>query len=1082
MLSTTEKGKQVTSPSPPAIPYTVFSNTQTWYLTSLLGYLTLASSLTATIYLPLIDLLTVQYNVSVQAINLTITLYVVFQGVAPSFFSPLSDTWGRRPVFLVTFSIYALSSVGLACISRNYAALLVLRAAQSIGGSAVLSLAYAVVADVVVPAERGKILAPMLAATNLGPCIGPVIGGGAILASGDPGWAFRTLVIFGGSALLLIGWTMPETARSVVGNGSVHARGIWRTWWCMLVLGAHGRKLDETVGSSGPIQGASGVGMNADKTGKGQLTVPNPFVSVRLIFYRDTGLILWLVASNYALWYCFQASIPLIFGTEYGFNDLFVGLSFLTGGCGVIAGGFVAGKLMDWNYKRTAEEEGLSVDSVAGDDIHQFPIEKARTRGSLAIISVSVLAVVGYGWAVQYRAHPALPLILQFFIGCKATVLLQIYSALLVDIFPETPVPTNHSPAHQSSSPPRILRQQDLYSNPRRLNPPPDFPPFPFRPKGQQGDHSHDLPVPSNKLAGNKRRSISSQGGGLLNRMFGGSTSSLGKNEIDTKPEGKSPSPEPNHSAANSSSLSSSATSPPAASSKGAEPIAGGEKRSGNGGLPTRQDTGGSSDKKRRSSSINSKASSLLASAKNSLSFSQGSSGKDSIAEEGTQTSRSAKSTKQDSAASAMGASHNNSAGESLPGPKSTFSVGVWEDKNRKCRRTMEDTHAFLYNFLAPPSSDASAKGADQGGEQGESGNSPAVETDNGYFAIFDGHAGTFAADWCGKKLHLVLEDAIRKNPNLPIPELLDQTFTSVDSQLEKLPLKNSGCTAAIAVMRWEDRSSHAAQGTPGLQPASLAAVATAPLKGADASSKPDAGASPEPPASVRIRSGTTRSRVLYTANVGDARIILCRSGKALRLSYDHKGSDENEGRRIANAGGLILNNRVNGVLAVTRALGDAYMKDLVTGHPYTTETVIQPETDEFIIIACDGLWDVCSDQEAVDLVREIEDPLAGAKLLVEHALSRFSTDNLSCMIVRLDKDGHLEAQGRDRTDTASADKPADADKGAAEGDGGFKPTALDSTVEEEPSAAEGNDEGGQQAVAGDSAPALESKEGDKAK
>ena len=95
---------------------------------------------------------------------------------------------------------------------------------------------------------------------------------------------------------------------------------------------------------------------------------------------------------------------------------------------------------------------------------------------------------------------------------------------------------------------------------------------------------------------------------------------------------------------------------------------------------------------------------------------------------------------------------------------------------------------------------------------------------------------------------------------------------------------------------------------------------------------------------------------MLYTANVGDARIILCRGGKALRLSYDHKGSDENEGRRIANAGGLILNNRVNGVLAVTRTLGDTYMKDLVTGHPYTTETVVQPDTDEFIIIACDGV------------------------------------------------------------------------------------------------------------------------------
>jgi len=65
---------------------------------------------------------------------------------------------------------------------------------------------------------------------------------------------------------------------------------------------------------------------------------------------------------------------------------------------------------------------------------------------------------------------------------------------------------------------------------------------------------------------------------------------------------------------------------------------------------------------------------------------------------------------------------------------------------------------------------------------------------------------------------------------------------------------------------------------------------------------------------------------------------------------------DENEGRRVSKAGGLILNNRVNGVLAVTRALGDAYLKDLVTGHPYTTETVIQPDQDEFLILACDGV------------------------------------------------------------------------------------------------------------------------------
>ncbi|KAF3209566.1 Protein phosphatase 2C 1, partial [Orbilia oligospora] len=86
----------------------------------------------------------------------------------------------------------------------------------------------------------------------------------------------------------------------------------------------------------------------------------------------------------------------------------------------------------------------------------------------------------------------------------------------------------------------------------------------------------------------------------------------------------------------------------------------------------------------------------------------------------------------------------------------------------------------------------------------------------------------------------------------------------------------------------------------------------------------------------------------------------------------------------------------------------DSYIKELVTGHPYTTETVIQPDLDEFIILACDGLWDVCSDQEAVDLIRTVQDPQDASKALVDHALARFSTDNLSCMIVRFEKPKEL--------------------------------------------------------------------------
>ncbi|CAK7273637.1 mgpp2cl-1, protein phosphatase 2C-like protein 1 [Sporothrix epigloea] len=550
---------------------------------------------------------------------------------------------------------------------------------------------------------------------------------------------------------------------------------------------------------------------------------------------------------------------------------------------------------------------------------------------------------------------------------------------------------------------------------------------------------------------------------------------------------------------------------PPTTSGERATKSASPEGRSGKGSPPLTINS--AEPKKRRSSGVGSRASSLLASAKNTLSFSQ--SGRSHG--DGAQTPLQ-KLGKQDAALAVPQGQHNNSAGQSLPGPRSTFRVGAWEDRNKKCRRTMEDTHAFLYNFLRTPAPSSatvdmessqsfmsSSDSSSQDAAVSSSGNSDtdlvgeSLETDNGYFAIFDGHAGTFAADWCGKKLHLILEDIIRKNPSAPMPELLDQTFTSADAQLEKLPLKNSGCTAAVAVLRWEDRvpSNHSATGSQSIAMVAAAkATDEAALKADDKAANFSSGstsalhnAADVESAHAKLKTNAFRQRVLYTANVGDARIILCRSGKALRLSYDHKGSDENEGRRIANAGGLVLNNRVNGVLAVTRALGDTYIKELVTGHPYTTETVIQPDLDEFVIIACDGLWDVCNDQDAVNLIRSVADPVVAAKMLVEHALAHFSTDNLSCMVIRFDREALVGTNsmndsliGVEGDEAGSGAKLSEADKignevkqKIAEGDAPaigvsasnsgrghdagaplsddstFRPTTVGGTVEEEP-------------------------------
>jgi len=118
---------------------------------------------------------------------------------------------------------------------------------------------------------------------------------------------------------------------------------------------------------------------------------------------------------------------------------------------------------------------------------------------------------------------------------------------------------------------------------------------------------------------------------------------------------------------------------------------------------------------------------------------------------------------------------------------------------------------------------------------------------------------------------------------------------------------------------------------------------------------------SPSPPAKsisegVTLTIPPTNARyVLYSANAGDARGVLCRAGKAVRLTYDHKGSDKQEAKRITDAGGFVMSGRVNGVLAVTRSLGDSSMKEFVVGAPYTTETELC-EDDELLILACDGV------------------------------------------------------------------------------------------------------------------------------
>uniref|UniRef100_A0A5B7BTW0 protein-serine/threonine phosphatase n=1 Tax=Davidia involucrata TaxID=16924 RepID=A0A5B7BTW0_DAVIN len=230
------------------------------------------------------------------------------------------------------------------------------------------------------------------------------------------------------------------------------------------------------------------------------------------------------------------------------------------------------------------------------------------------------------------------------------------------------------------------------------------------------------------------------------------------------------------------------------------------------------------------------------------------------------------------------------------------------------------------------------------------------------FYAVFDGHGGHEAAAYVkNNAMRLFFEDA-----NLP------QTSDIDDSFLEELGNSNRRAFLLADQALADECSIRATCGTTAL---------TALVLG----------------------------RHLLIANAGDCRAVVCRKGVAVQMSQDHRPSYLPERQRVEELGGYIEYGYLNGELAVTRALGDWHMKSLHgSASPLTAEPDVQrvllTEDDEFLILGCDGIWDVMSNQEAVSLVRRElsrhDDPQRCARELVNQAIRKHTDDNLTAIVV----------------------------------------------------------------------------------
>ncbi|KAM7275940.1 hypothetical protein ACFE04_017806 [Oxalis oulophora] len=238
------------------------------------------------------------------------------------------------------------------------------------------------------------------------------------------------------------------------------------------------------------------------------------------------------------------------------------------------------------------------------------------------------------------------------------------------------------------------------------------------------------------------------------------------------------------------------------------------------------------------------------------------------------------------------------------------------------------------------------------------------------FFAVYDGHGGSQVAEFCKERMHKVIAE-----------ELGQERINDFEWQ-----------------KKWESTF------TDGFQRTDDEVLSS--------NSAPDIVGST---AVVVVLSGCQ----IITSNCGDSRALLCRETQTIPLTVDQKPDREDELMRIEADGGKVINwngARVFGVLAMSRAIGDRYLRPWIISEPEITFTTRKDE-DECLILASDGLWDVMTNEEVGELARrvlrrrrrlinkdnnDISPAQVVADSLTELALCRNSTDNISVIVVDL--------------------------------------------------------------------------------
>lgn len=259
--------------------------------------------------------------------------------------------------------------------------------------------------------------------------VGPVIGG---VLAGKLGWRsiFWFLTIYGGVFLVVVVVMLPETLRSVVGNGSLLPAG---------VVGRYPLNVYQRFTKAQWRCDSDGT-----RPPRKHVDVTGP---LRILTCKQAAPIIVFIGIYYAVWQMSITVMSTLFETTYGLGETQIGLTFIANGAGSIIGTLITGRILDFDYRRVkamylekggeGNINGGSVSADATTELDSFPLEKARMRLIPIFAIVQCMSIVVFGWTIQYAVHIALPILSTFITGWTVVSTQSIIMTYLVDVFPD---------------------------------------------------------------------------------------------------------------------------------------------------------------------------------------------------------------------------------------------------------------------------------------------------------------------------------------------------------------------------------------------------------------------------------------------------------------------------------------------------------------------------------------------------------------------------------------------------------------------------------------------------------------------